>query len=143
MLATAALMLLLLPLALLCTSLERRAGIGLALTGTEATMPDDGGTLEALRVERTASGFKILADVRSTDIRAHAGDVEQQSFQADTLTDLGTIAGKMKLLDPNHKRATLVPLPTSKTAEVVRWMDVLRGTVSSPLFPDIILETQR
>lgn len=136
-------MLLLLPLALLCTSLERRAGIGLALTGSEASLPDDGGPLEALRVERTPSGFTIIAEVRSSDVRAHAGDVEQQSFEAETLTELGKIAGRMKRLDPNHKRATLVPLPTSTTAQIVRWMDVLRGGGNKPLFPEVVLETQR
>jgi len=135
-------MLLLLPLTLLSTSMEKRAGIGLALSGGEATLPDDVGLVEDLRVERTDGGFAVLASVRSTDVRAQAGDVEHRRFHAADLSSLGEILSRVKQMDPTRTRATLAPLPGSSATEVVQWMDVLRSGAAGPLFPRVVLETQ-
>jgi hypothetical protein len=141
-LAMAGLMLLLLPLALLCTSLEKRAGIALALTGGDAPVSVAMGPVEKLRIIRTTDGFEVVATVRTTDVRAHAGDVQERTLHATDARSLADVMARMKRLDSTLTRATLVPLPRSTTAEVVRWMDVLRGGPDAPLFPDIELETQ-
>jgi hypothetical protein len=139
--ATAALMLLLLPLALLCTSLERRAAIPLSLSGGEGVKANSGGSIAELRIARTETGFAVTTLTNSTDIRALPGQHETRVLRAKDLSELHRIARQLKALDPSHTETTLIPSPTSTTSEVVRWMDVLRGGPSDPLFPQIVLQT--
>jgi hypothetical protein len=138
--ATAALMLLLLPLALLCTSLERRAAIPLSLTGGDSPSVNLGGAIAELRIAKTETGFAITARTQRTDIRAAPGQHETRELRAKDLVALRGVARQLKALDPSHTEATLIPSPNSTTREVVRWMDVLRGSPGEPLFPEIVLQ---
>jgi hypothetical protein len=62
---------------------------------------------------------------------------------ADGRVDLGALAravAQVKDIDPARESARLAPDDELSTAELMRVMDVLRGTASDPAFPDLSLE---
>ena len=134
------LMLLLLPLTLVSTSLDKRTSLPIGLSGGQGERMLGEGPLETLRVRRADGGFVVEAGVRTTDVRAAAGDTEQRIIQAGNLTELQSVLGRMKQIDPSRTEVTLVPASDSKTAEVVAWMDAARRGPQGPLFPEVVLE---
>ena len=76
------LMLLLLPLTLVSTSVDKRTSLPIGLSGGQGERMLGEGPLESLRVRRADGGFVIEAGVRTTDIRAAAGDTEQRVIAA-------------------------------------------------------------
>jgi hypothetical protein len=141
-LSVAGLMLLLLPLTLLSTSLDKRTGLPIGLLGGEGEVLQSDGVLEQLKVRRVDAGFVVEAQVRTTDVRAASGDVEHRAEPARDLGELQSVLGRMKLLDPTRTQLTLVPAASSTTAQVVRWMDTARRGPQGELFPKVVLEVQ-
>ena len=135
-------MVLLLPMLLMTSSMQRRAGLVLGVPGPDEELPPEvPGAVESLRVSRDASGFLVYAAVRNTDVVSATGDTEAREFHADTLTSLQEVLATLKRLDPARERITLVPAADTTTDEVVRWMDAVRAGPTGKLFPKVILST--
>lgn len=141
-LSVAGLMLLLLPLTLLSTSLDKRTGLPIGLSGGQGDGLLGQGPVQQLLVRRDGAGFIVEAKVRTTDVRATAGDVEHRSIRAANLEALQVVLGRMKQLDPARDEITLVPEGRSTTAQVVRWMDASRSGPSGELFAKVVLQVQ-
>lgn len=142
LLSIVALMVLLLPLLLMTTSAQKRTGLALGVPGPEEELPPEPpGIVERLSVERVPEGYRLTAAVRSTDVRAAAGDTEDKSVLADNLGDLQAALATFKALDPKRERVTLIPAADTPTEEVVRWMDAVRNGPDGPLFPKVVLQT--
>jgi hypothetical protein len=141
-LSVAGLMLLLLPLTLLSTSMDKRTGLPIGLSGGQGQGLLGEGAVQQLLVRRDGAGFVVEAQVRTTDVRATAGDVEHRSIRAADLEALQVVLGRMKQLDPARDELTLVPEGRSTTAQVVRWMDAARHGPSGELFTKIVLQVQ-
>ncbi len=139
-LSVVALMLLLLPLTLFSTSLDKRTSLPIGLTGGGGERIASDGPVERLRVVRQDEGFVVKAAVRTTDIRAAAGEVELRQVIAEDLTALQRVLWRFKRMDPARTELTLVPAPRSTTAEVVRWMDATRRGPDGELYPRVVLE---
>lgn len=133
----AGLMLLLLPLTLVSTSIEKRTGLAIGLSGGSGDQLQSDGPVQSLLVRRTGDGFVVLADVRTTDVRSAA--TERRSLAAADLGELQTVLARLKRIDPDRTELTLAPHPSSTTAQVVAWMDAVRIGPSGPLFPKIVL----
>ena len=138
--SVAGLMLLLLPLTLLSTSLDKRTGLAIGLSGGEGERMLGDGPVEKLTVRRTPQGFRVEAAVRTTDVRAAAGEVEHRSVTVGDLSGLQATLTQMKQIDPARTELTLVPLGSSTTAQVVAWMDAARMGPTGVLFPEVVLE---
>jgi hypothetical protein len=134
------LIVLLVPLLLYTSSLERRTGLALAVSGTDDLPPEPVGPVEALRVERVAQGYALRAEVRNTDVRASAGDTERKEALLPDLAALQSTLLVYKRLDPARTRITLHPAADTTTEEVVRWMDAVRSGPEGELFPRVVLE---
>lgn len=134
------LMLLLLPLTLLSTSLDKRTGLAIGLSGGQGERMLGEGPVEKLTVHRIAEGFRVEAAVRTTDVRAAAGEVEHRTVTVSDLTGLQATLTQMKQIDPARTELTLVPQASSTTAQVVAWMDAARVGPAGDLFPEIVLE---
>ncbi|MEC7948458.1 MAG: hypothetical protein VX265_12910 [Myxococcota bacterium] len=140
LLSIVALMVLLLPLLLMTTSLQKRAGIALGVPGPDEELPPEvPGAVEDLRVERRATGYLVRAAVRKTDVVGTVGNTESKEVLADDLPGLQEVLGTFKGLDPGRDRITLVPAADTPTEEVVRWMDAVRAGPGGELFPKVIL----
>jgi hypothetical protein len=140
LLSIVALMVLLLPLLLMTTSLQKRAGIALGVPGPDEELPPEvPGAVEDLRVERQATGYLVRASVRKTDVVGSVGNTEAKEVLATDLTGLQEVLATFKGLDPKRERITLVPALDTPTDEVVRWMDAVRAGPSGELFPKVIL----
>lgn len=140
LLSIVALMVLLLPLLLMTSSLQRRAGLSLGVPGPDEELPPElPGAVEDLRVERQATGYLVRAAVRNTDVVSAAGDTEAKELLASDLADLQAVLGTFKSMDPARERITLVPAADTPTEEVVRWMDAVRAGPTGTLFPKVIL----
>lgn len=140
LLAIVSLMVLLLPLLLMTTSVEKRAGVALSVPGPDEELPPEvPGAVESLRVERQETGYRVVASVRNQDVGSSVGDTEAKELMATDLSGLQAALGTFKALDPSRTRVTLVPAPDTPTEEVVRWMDAVRRGPSGELFPDVIL----
>ncbi len=142
-LSVAGLMLLLLPLTLLSTSLDKRTGLAIGLSGGQGDRMMGEGPVEQLKVRRVSDGFLVEAAVRTTDVRASAGDVERRSVRVSDLTELQATLAQMKQIDPDRTEVTLVPAATSTTAQVVAWMDAARVGPTGDLFPKVVLEVSQ
>ena len=138
--AMASLMMLLLPTLLLSTSTQKLSVLPLSIAGSSEDLPSDpGSTIKKISLQAEASGFQLLAWVRTTDVRAQG--FEEKSWSIQDTQALHDVLLQLKSLDPEHKRIALKPLSDSKTEDVVRWMDVLSQDPSGkPLFPEIIIE---
>jgi len=137
-----ALMVLLLPMALMTTSSEKLTGLALGVPGpTEEIPPEPPGPVEALRVVRVADGYAVSAKVRRTDVVTSAGDTELKEFIEPDLASLQTRLASFKKMDEKRERITLAPAADTPTAEVVRWMDAVRRGPEGALYPRVILET--
>jgi hypothetical protein len=142
LLSVVALMLLLLPMLLMTTSAERRAGLALGVPGPDdALEPDLPGPVENLRVERDPVGYLVVAHVRNTDVVGATGDTERKELRAANLGELQAALRAFKDLDPNRMKVTLVPASDTPTEEVVRWMDAVREGPDGVLFPSVILSS--
>jgi hypothetical protein len=97
--------------------------------------------VERLVVTIEAAGFVVEADVRNTDVRASAGDVERRALAAADLRSLQDVLASLKALDPARKRITLVPGPATTTQQVVSWMDAVKVGPRGELFPEVILQS--
>lgn len=140
LLSIVALMVLLLPLLLMTTSLQRRAGLALGVPGPDEELPPEvPGAVEDLRVERQATGYLVRASVRNTDVVSASGDTEAKELLAPDLPNLQEVLATFKVMDPRRERITLVPAADTPTEEVVRWMDAVRAGPSGELFPKVIL----
>jgi len=142
MMSVIALMVLLLPMALMTTSSEKLTGLALGVPGpTEEIPPEPPGPVEALRVVRVAEGYAVSAQVRRTDVVTSAGDTELKEFIEPDLASLQTRLASFKKMDDKRERITLAPAADTPTAEVVRWMDAVRRGPDGELYPRVILET--
>ena len=65
---------------------------------------------------------------------------ERREAAADDLRALQDVLGTLKALDPNRKRITLVPGPTT-TQQVVAWMDAVKVGPRGELFPEVVLQS--
>jgi len=139
-LSVVALMLLLLPLTLLSTSVDRRTGLPIGLSGGESERIAGDGPVEQIRILSLEEGFSVEASVRTTDVRASAGEVELQRMGAASLTELQGVLARLKRIDPGRREATLVPQAHSTTHQVVRWMDAIGEGPSGELYPKVVLE---
>lgn len=141
MMAIISLMVLLLPLLISSSSARKLAALPLGVPGpSDELPPETPGAVEGITVRPAGGGFSVEARVRSTDLGAGAGDVEQRRFEAGSLAELQGVLGRLKRLDPQRERILLVPAATSQADEVVRWMDAVRAGPDGPLFPTVILE---
>lgn len=135
------LIVLLVPMLLLTSSLERTTGLPLGVAGSDDDLPPEPiGRVEGLRVERVDQGYLLTADVRNTDVRASAGDTERKQLTAPDLAALQVALQTYKGLDPERKRITLRPGADTTTDEVVRWMDAVRTGPQGELYPRVVLE---
>jgi len=139
-LSVVALMLLLLPLTLFSTSLDKRTGLPIGLSGGQPDEVHGDGPVEGLRVRRSSDGFVVETAVRNTDVRAAAGDVELRQVRAGDLGELQDVLQRIKQLDPTRTEITLVPEAQSTTSQVVRWMDAARKGPNGELYPEVVLE---
>jgi hypothetical protein len=135
------LIVLLIPMLLLTSSLERTTGLPLGVAGSDDDLPPEPiGRVESLRVERIEAGYLLTAEVRNTDVRSSAGDTERKQLTATDLAALQTALQTFKGLDPDRKRITLQPSADTTTDEVVRWMDAVRVGPQGELYPRVVLE---
>lgn len=141
-LSVVSLMVILLPMLLMTTSARRLTGLPLAVAAPgDALPPLPPGPVERLVVTMGEVGFRVEADVRNTDVRSSAGDVERRELAADDLRALQDVLATLKALDPNRKRITLVPGPTTTTQQVVAWMDAVKVGPRGELFPEVVLQS--
>ncbi len=142
MLSVVALMVLLLPMALMTTSAEKLTGLSLGVPGpTEELPPEPPGPVESLRVVRVDGGYAVSALVRRTDVGASSGDVELKEFVEPDLAAMQVRLRSFKQMDPDRERVTLAPAADTPTEEVVAWMDAVRAGPEGVLYPRVILET--
>jgi len=142
MLSVISLMVILLPLILMTTSARKLSGLTLVVPGpSEILPPEPPGPVENLTVTRLSSGFRVVADVRNTDVLASAGDTEHKEMVLPDLSSLQAQLRTLKTLDPGRKQVRLIPSPTAKTTDVVRWMDAVRSDRQGELFPKVLLQT--
>lgn len=136
-------MVILLPMLLMTTSARRLTGLTLSVAAPgDALPPLPPGPIERLAVTVDGTGgYRVQADVRSTDVRAAAGDVERRELSAPDLRGLQGVLRTLKTLDPARKRVTLVPGAETTTQQVVSWMDAVQVDRSGELFPDVVLES--
>ena len=133
-------MVLLIPMMLVTSSLERYTALTLGVPGPNDELPPElPGRVRALRVARVASGYLVQAEVENTDVGG--GGTEQRELPAADLPALQAVLATLKSLDPTRDRITLAPAPETSTDEVVRWMDAVRAGPSGELFPKVILES--
>jgi len=135
-------MVILLPMLLMTTSARRLTGLPLAVAAPgDALPPLPPGPIERLVVSVGDAGYRVEADVRSTDVRASAGDVERRELSANDLSGLQGVLRTLKTLDPKRTRVTLVPGPLTTTREVVSWMDAVKMDRAGELFPEVVLQS--
>ena len=139
MFSMASLMMLLLPTLLLALSPEKSTTLPLSLSSPNELPPKQNGPVESLRIAAAESGFTITASIRTTDVLASTGDVEQKEWRLENLQALQLTLRQIKNLDPKRERVTIYPAAESLTEEVVHWMDVIRRDKSGTLFPEIVI----
>ncbi len=141
-LSVVSLMVILLPMLLMTTSARRLTGMQLAVAAPgDALPPLPPGPVERLVVTIESPGFVVEADLRNTDVRSSAGDVERRELAAADLRTLQDVLASLKALDPARKRITLVPGPTTTTQQVVAWMDAVKVGPRGELFPEVVLQS--
>ena len=138
--AMASLMMLLLPTLLLSTSTQKLSVLPLSIAGSSEELPSDpGNTIKKILLRAESNGFQLQAWVRTTDVRSQ--DFEEKNWTIEDTQTLHDVLTQLKALDPDHQRIILKPLASSKTEEVVRWMDVIsQDSTGASLFPEIIIE---
>ena len=142
-LSMAALMMLLLPTLLLAMSPQKLTGLPLSVPGpSEKLPPMPSGPIEQLNLELKASDIILTAQIRSTDVRASAGDTETKQWSIKSASDLVPILRRLKSLDPDRTRLRLLPAAESTTADVVYWMDIVRSDESGELFRNVVVDGQ-
>lgn len=141
-LSVVSLMVILLPMLLMTTNARRLAGLPLSVAAPGDRLPPlPPGPIEDLRVRPVPGGYVVDAQVRSTDVRASAGDVEQRSLSADDLAGVQSILRTLKSLDPRRARVVLAPAPDTRTADVVRLMDAVQADGKGELFPQVVVDS--
>ena len=100
------------------------------------------GPIEQLNLELKASDIILTAQIRSTDVRASAGDTETKQWSIKSASDLVPILRRLKSLDPDRTRLRLLPAAESTTADVVYWMDIVRSDESGELFRNVVVDGQ-
>lgn len=145
LLSVIALMFLLLPCLLLTTSSQRLVGLDLLLAGEGELPADPGGVLQALRIELRAGALTIQAEVRRSDVTSGAGDVQRRERRLEALAEGPDLAGlqaelrALKALDPQRRRAELLPDDDTSAQTLVLVMDAARQDAQGPLFPEVAL----
>jgi len=139
MFSMASLMMLLLPTLLLALSPEKSTTLPLSLSTPNALPPKQNGPVESLSILASKTSFEITASIRTTDVLASTGDVEQKKWTLNTLQSLQNTLRQIKKLDPKRNRITIYPAAESLTEDVVHWMDVIRQDKQGTLFPEIII----
>ena len=135
-------MVILLPMLLMTTNARKLTGLTLAVAAPgDALPPLPPGPIERLTVTRSPDGYRVQADVRSTDVRAAVGDVERRDLRSADLVELQSVLRTLKTLDPARQRVTLVPGPDSTTQEVVSWMDAVKLDRKGELFPEVVVQS--
>ena len=140
--AMAALMLLLLPTLLLVLSPQKSTALALSVAGPGDIPNLPPGPIESLLVETHTEGFTVTANIRTTDVLASQGDVEQQTWQIKDLSGLQQRLRALKKFDPQRKRIQIQPAAQTLTEDVVLWMDILRKDSEGELFPEIIISRE-
>ena len=135
------LMVLLLPMLVATTSAQRLAGLPLGVPGPADELPPESpGPVEDVTVRAEGGGYRLEARVRRADVRASAGEVELRSWALADLPALQAALADLKRRDPARDRITLIPSPTTTTAELVRWMDGVRHGPDGVLYPKVVLQ---
>jgi hypothetical protein len=144
MFSMAALMILLLPLLLLVGSPQKNTGLPLSVAGpAEELPPAPPGPVESLEVRALEEGFQIKAEVRTTDVRATAGDTESKGWETEDLEALQKVLRQVKGLDASRKRITVRPGLSYTAQQVVQLMDVVQRDQKGELFTEIVLQGKR
>ena len=142
-LSMAALMMLLLPTLLLAMSPQKLTGLPLSVPGpSEELPPMPSGPVERLTLELKSSETTLTAEIRSTDVRASAGDTETKQWSIHSAAELTPILRRLKSLDPERTRLRLVPASESTTADVVYWMDIVRNDSIGELYRNVVVDSQ-
>ena len=138
--AMASLMMLLLPTLLLSTSTQKFTTLPLSIASSAEELPDrPGSPIKKIILSASDDGFSVQAWVRTTDVRSK--DLEEKTWNVENTAELYQALAQLKQIDPTHKRVTLAPLASSKTEDVVRWMDVVSNdSEGNTLFPEIVIE---
>jgi len=135
-------MVILLPMLLMTTSARKLTGLSLSVAAPgDALPPLPPGPIEQLVVRVDGAGYRVQADVRSTDVRAATGDVERRDLPATDLAGLRAVLRTLKQLDPKRSRITLVPARDTPTQRVVSWMDAVKADSRGELFPEVVVES--
>ena len=144
MLSMAALMLVLIPILMLILNPEKLTSLPLSVAGAAQDVPAaHAGIVELLTITQTASGFTLVAQVRTSDVRSNIGDVEQKEWTFDDLNALQKQLRTIKNLDSSRSRIELSPASTTATEDVVLWMDVIRKDKDGVLYDEILLRSVR
>lgn len=139
----AALMMLLLPTLLLAMAPQKLTGLPLSVPGPSEELPPlPPGPVESIEVQITSVGAILSAEIRATDVRATTGDTETKQWNLTRPQDVQPVLRGLKKLDPERTRLRLIPDPSSTTADVVYWMDIVRNDVDGELYPNVVVDSQ-
>ena len=127
---------------------QRLAVIDLILgSATDPAPLPHTGLVQDVAVTMAGGSVTLTVQVQTTDISASSTAVETRTVAippaADGRVDLAALAravAQVKGIDPAREAARLAPDDEVTTAELVRVMDVLRGTAADPAFPGLSLE---
>lgn len=145
LLSVIALMFLLLPCLLLTTSASRLVGLDLLLAGVGELPPDPSGVLESVQVELRTGELVVRAQVRRSDVTSGAGEVQLRERRLPAGAEGPDLAGlqaelrALKQLDPQRRRAELLPEDGVPAQVLVLVMDAARQDGAGALFPEVAL----
>ncbi len=131
-------MVLLLPMLLLTTSVQKLVGLDLALPGDGELPPELPGLVEGLEVHLD-DGIVVRALIRRSDVVTSEGEVEERQVEVEDLASLQEALRSFKTLDPSHQRILVVPSDSVPTWKVVQTMDAVRGDSDGELFTEVAL----
>lgn len=128
---------------LLATSSGQRLGtIALRMGGASDLAPlPHSGLLRSLRLDVSATGIAVAAEVATTDIAASAttSELRTWTFPAGELAGLDATLEELHSLDPAQERATVAPADDVSTETLMAVLDVVRGAPGAPRFPSVAL----
>lgn len=141
--AVVSLMLLLLPALLMTTAGDGLTGLGLAVPPGGAAPPlPHPGPLRALRVELAPEGWRLVAELRSTDAHSLGAPSVERAEAGVGLAALQAALRRLKALDPAQTRLRLQPDPARSAQEVVALIDAVSADLEGELFPEVVLEAR-
>jgi len=145
LLAVVSLLFLLLPFLLLTTSAQKLVGLDMRLPAQGAQPAADDLVLEDLVVRLSPASMEIRTQLKRTDVRASAGEVEESRIEIndiDELPDLEALQASLrsfKRLAPERNRIRLEPTDNVTTSRVVQVMDAIRSDSDGSLFTEVAL----